>query len=51
MAYVKNETVHKLKNSKTIPVYEDKSDARRKMVIVIGTLIENFIIRTAFDKC
>ena len=39
MTYVKNTTVHKLKNSKNHPVYEDKkdkSDFRRKVVIVTG---------------
>ena len=40
MTYVKNTTVHKLKeNSKKHSVYEDKSDTRRKVVIVRGTLI------------
>ena len=50
MTYVKNTTVHKLKKQKKHPVYEDKSDSR-KVVIVRGTLIENFIIRTIFGKC
>ena len=40
MTYVKNTTVCKLKkNSKNHPVYEDKSDSRRKVVAVRGTLI------------
>ena len=39
MAYMKNTTVHKQKNSKNRPVYEDKSDSRKKMVIVRGTLM------------
>ena len=39
MTYVKNATVHKLKKSKTHPVYEDTSDPRRKVVIVRRTLI------------
>ena len=40
MTYVKNTTVHKLKKKvKNYPVYEDKSDSRRKVVIVTGTLI------------
>ena len=39
MTYVKNTTVHKLKKSKNHPVYEDKSDSRRKVVIVRRTLI------------
>ena len=40
MTYVRNATFHKLKkNSKKHPVYEDKSDTRRKVVKVRGTLI------------
>ena len=39
MMYVKNTTVYKLKNSKNHPVFEDRSDSRRKVVIVRGTLI------------
>ena len=40
MPYVKNTTVHQLKkNRKKHPVYEDKSDSRRKVVIVRGALI------------
>ena len=41
MTYVKNTTtVQNLKKtSKNHPVYEDKSDSRRKVVIVRGTLI------------
>ena len=50
MTYVKNATVHKLKNSKNHPVYEDKSDSRRKVIIVRRTLIWNFIIRTIFGR-
>ena len=35
-------TVYKLvKNAKKHPVYKDKSEIRRKVVIVRGTLIEN----------
>ena len=34
MTYVKNATFHKLKKN---PVYEDKSNTRRKFVIVKGT--------------
>ena len=45
--YVKNATVHKLKNTQqNHPVYKDKSDARRKVVMVRETLICNFMIRT-----
>ena len=52
MTYMKNTTVHKLKkNRKKHPVCEDKSGYRRKVVIVRGTLILNFIIRTIFGKC
>ena len=47
MTYVKNATVHKLKKH---PVYKDKSDSRRKVVIVRRTLISNFIIRTIFRR-
>ena len=39
MTYVKNTTVHKLKKQQKYPVYEDKSDSRRKVVIVRRTLI------------
>ena len=40
MTYVKYKTVYKLKKtSKNHPVYEDKSDSRRKVVIVRRTLI------------
>ena len=38
MTYVKNTTVHKLKKQQKYPVYEDKSDSRRKVVVVRGTL-------------
>ena len=52
MMYVKNTTVHKLKKTeKKHPVYEDKSDSRRKVVIGRGILMRNFIIRTIFGKC
>ena len=40
MTYVRNATFHKLKNSKKHPVYEDKSDTRRKVIKVRGTLYE-----------
>ena len=39
MTYVRNATFHKLKNSKKHPVYEDRSDTRRKVIKVRGTLI------------
>ena len=49
--YVKNATVHKLKNTQqNHPVYKDKSDARRKVVMVRETLICNFMIRTILSK-
>ena len=38
------------KNGKNNPVYEDKSDSRRKVVIVRQTLIWNFIIRAIFGR-
>ena len=50
MTYVNNTTVHKLKNTKNHPVYKDKSDSRRKVVIVRGRLIWNFIIRTIVGR-
>ena len=50
MTYVKNATVHKLKKQQKSPVYKDKSDSRRKVVIVRRTLIWNFIIKTIFGK-
>ena len=37
MTYAKNTTFHKHK--KQHPLYEDKNDTRRKVVIVRGTLI------------
>ena len=40
MTYVKNTTFHKLKNQQTRPVYEDKSDTGRNVVIIRGTLSE-----------
>ena len=40
MTYVRNATFHKLKkNSKKYPVYDDKSNTRRKVVKVRGTLM------------
>ena len=40
MTYVRKATFRKLKKTeKKHPVYEDKSDARRKVVKVRGTLI------------
>ena len=39
MTYVRNATFHKLKNSKKDPVYGDKSDTRRKVVKIRGTLM------------
>ena len=50
MTYVRNATFHKLKNSQKYPVYDDKSDTRRKVVKVRGTLIGNFMFRTIFAK-
>ena len=53
MTYVKNKTVYKLNKNKTVrkhSVYEDKSDTRRKVVIVRETLICNFVIITIFGK-
>ena len=39
MTYVKNTTVHKLKKQQKLPCNEEKSDSRRKVVIVRRTLI------------
>ena len=39
MTYVKNTTVQKMKKQQKHPVCDDKSDSRRKVVIVKGTLI------------
>ena len=39
------------KNSKNHPVYEDESGARRKVAIVRGTLMWNFMIRIILGKC
>ena len=39
MTYVKRQLFTNRKNSKNHPVYEDKSDSRRKVVVVRGTLI------------
>ena len=51
MTYVKNTTFHKeKKTAKKHPVYKDKSDSRRKVVIVRRTLIENVMFRTIFGK-
>ena len=50
--YLKNTTIHKLekKNSKNYSVYEDKSDFRRKVVVVREALIRKCIIKTIFGK-
>ena len=50
MTYMKNTTVHKLKKQQNHAVYEDKSDSRRKVVIITQTLIKNFIIKTIFER-
>ena len=40
MTYVRNATFHKLKKTQQKhPVYEDKSDTRRKVIKVRGTLM------------
>ena len=39
MTYVRNATFHKLKKQQKHPVNEDKSDTRRKVIKVGGTLI------------
>ena len=40
MTYVKSTTFHKLKKQQKHPVYEDKSNTRRKLVTVRGTFME-----------
>ena len=50
MTYVRNATFHKLKKQQKHPVYEDKSDTRRKVIKGRGTLIRNFMFRTIFAK-
>ena len=48
---MRNAAFHKLKKaSKKHHVYEDKSDSRRKVVKVRGTLICNFMFRKFFAK-
>ena len=39
MTYVRNASFHKLRKQQKHPVYEDKSDTRRTVVIVRGTLM------------
>ena len=39
MTYVKNELFTNWKRTRKHPVYKDKSETRRKVVIVRGTLI------------
>ena len=50
MTYVRDATFHKLKKQQKHTVYEDKSDTRRKVVKVRGTLIRNFIFKTIVAK-
>ena len=50
MTYVRNATFHKPNKQQKHPVYEDKSDTRRKVIKVRGTLIWNFMFRTIFAK-
>ena len=46
MTYVKNQLFTKQKH----PIYDDKSEARRKVVIVGRTLMRNFMIRIILDR-
>ena len=39
MTYVKNTILHKLKKLQKNPIYEDRSDTRRKVVILRGKRI------------
>ena len=48
MTYVRNATFHKLKKQQKHPVYEDKSDTRRKVVKVRGTLMRKLYVRNNF---
>ena len=50
VTYVRNAAFHKLKKQQNLPVYEDKSDTRRKVVKVRGALIRNFMFRAIFAK-
>ena len=50
MTYMRNTTFHKLKKQQKHPVYEDKSDTRRKVIKVRGTLIKNFMFITIYAK-
>ena len=51
MTYAKNTTVHKKRGKpQKKTVYEDKSDSRRKVVIVSGKLMGIFRIKTILDK-
>ena len=50
MTYVRKATFHKLKKQQKHPVSEEKSDTRRKVVKVRGTLVGNFMFRTIFAK-
>ena len=49
MTYVKNTTVYKLKKKQKSPCLRIL-DSRRKVVVVRGTSIGNFIIRTIFER-
>ena len=44
MTYMRNAIFHKLKKQQKHPVYEDKSDTRRKVVKVRGTLIKMLMV-------
>ena len=48
MTYVRNATFHKLKKQQKHPVYEDKSDTRRKVVKVRGTLMQKLYVQNNF---
>ena len=50
MTYVKNQLFTNWKRTQKHPVYKDKSDTRRKVVLVRGTLMGNFMIRIIFHK-
>ena len=43
-------TVHKLEKNAKTPCLRDKSETRRKVVIVKGTLIQNFMIKIIVHK-
>ena len=50
MTYVKNQLFTNWKRTQKHPVYKDKSETGRKVLIGRGTLIRNFMIKKFFHK-